>query len=139
MTGDPAVRPAVLGAVALGGALGALARYGLALAWPHASGEPPWSTVGVNVVGCLLMGAFMVVLTEVVGRPHPLARPFVGVGVLGGFTTFSAYTVDAVELVVAGRPALAAAYVLGAALSALLALYAGVVLTRALTRTGGTR
>ncbi|MHB1063908.1 MAG: FluC/FEX family fluoride channel, partial [Georgenia sp.] len=103
--GAPAwgVRPAVLAVISLGGALGALARYGLALAWPHVSGEPPWSTVLVNVVGSLLMGVLMVVLTEVVGRPHPLARPFLGVGVLGGFTTFSTYTVDAVALVVAGR------------------------------------
>lgn len=132
MTGP--ARPAVLAVIALGGALGALGRYALALAWPHAAGTVPWSTVLVNVVGCLVMGVFMVLLTEVGGRPHPLARPFVGVGVLGGFTTYSTYAVDAVALAVAGRPLLAAAYATGAALSALFSVYVGVVLTRAVIR-----
>lgn len=81
--------PRVVAAVALGGGLGGAARYGVGLLVPGAPG-----TFLVNVVGCALIGV-LVVLTP---RLHPLARPFLGVGVLGGFTTFSAYAVDAVRL-----------------------------------------
>ncbi|QFZ24086.1 CrcB family protein [Saccharothrix syringae] len=85
-------RPAgwrVVAAVALGGGLGGTARYGVGLLVPGLVG-----TVVVNLVGCALIGVLMVL----VPRPHPLARPFLGVGVLGGFTTFSAYALDAVRL-----------------------------------------
>ncbi|MDI3402897.1 FluC/FEX family fluoride channel [Streptomyces cavernicola] len=82
-----------LAAVAAGGVLGAAARYGASLLWPTRPGAFPWTTLGVNVVGCAAMGVLMVVITE--GRPrHRLVRPFLGTGVLGGFTTFSTYAVD---------------------------------------------
>ncbi|WP_127130560.1 fluoride efflux transporter CrcB [Georgenia sp. SYP-B2076] len=120
--------------IAAGGALGAVARYGLSVALPRGPGSFPWSTFLTNVLGCLLIGALMVVLTEVAGRPHRLVRPFVGVGVLGGFTTFSTYAVDTLRMVDAGAPATAFAYLLGTLLGALLAVEAGMVMTRALTR-----
>lgn len=75
-------------AVALGGGLGGLARYGALLLVPGL-----WGTLLVNVLGCALIG----VLMAFVPRAHPLTRPFLGVGVLGGFTTFSAYAVDVVR------------------------------------------
>lgn len=78
-----------LAAVAVGGGLGGVARYGLSSAVPGLVG-----TVLVNMLGCALIG----VLVVLAPRLHPLARPFLGVGVLGGFTTFSAYALDAVEL-----------------------------------------
>ncbi|MFE1783973.1 fluoride efflux transporter FluC, partial [Streptomyces sp. NPDC059506] len=81
---------AVLGAVAVGGALGAAARHGAALLWPVPAGAFPWSTLGVNAVGSGLIGVLMVLVAER-GAGHPLVRPFLGTGVLGGFTTFSAY------------------------------------------------
>src|SRR6185503_14749578 len=94
---------AVLGVVALGGAAGAVGRYGLAVAWPHRPGTFPWATFVTNVTGCLLIGVLMVLITEV-WSAHRLLRPFLGTGVLGGYTTFSTYTVDVQQLVAAGAP-----------------------------------
>ncbi|RYV50110.1 fluoride efflux transporter FluC [Pengzhenrongella frigida] len=120
--------------IAAGGALGAMARYGVATAWPHAPGAFPWATFGVNVLGCLLIGALMVVLTEIVGRPHRLTRPFLGVGILGGFTTFSTYAVEVDRLVAGGQLELALAYLFGTVAAALLAVQVGIVATRLATR-----
>ncbi|WP_204164609.1 fluoride efflux transporter CrcB [Nocardioides daejeonensis] len=96
-------------AVALGGALGATLRWAAAEHWPTVGGTFPWTTLAINVSGCLAMG----VLIAFARRPgaHPLMRPFVGTGVLGGFTTYSAFGVEAQQLLEAGRPGLAAAYV----------------------------
>lgn len=120
--------------IAVGGALGAMARYGVAATWPHAPGTFPWATFGVNVLGCLLIGSLMVVLTEIGGRPHPLTRPFLGVGLLGGFTTFSTYAVETERLVAGGDPQLALLYLFGTLAAALLAVQVGVVATRIATR-----
>ena len=79
---------AVLGAIAVGGVVGAEARYGLGVLLPHRADEWPWATLLTNVSGCLLIGVLMVVIVERI-RPHPLVRPLLGVGVLGGYTTFS--------------------------------------------------
>ncbi|MDR7280012.1 fluoride efflux transporter FluC [Catenuloplanes atrovinosus] len=94
----------VIAVVAAGGALGAVARYALTAAWPAI-----WTTVAVNVIGCLAIG---VLLARIADRPgvSPLLRPFLATGVLGGFTTFSAFTVQTLDL--ADRPPAAAAYVL---------------------------
>ena len=121
-------------AVASGGALGALARYGLSLGMPHRSGEFPWATFVTNVAGCAMIGVLMVVLTEAATRPHPLARPFLGVGVLGGFTTFSTYAVEVQQLLAAGQAWLAAAYLTGTVAIALVAVQVGVVTTRVIAR-----
>ncbi|MEW9551573.1 fluoride efflux transporter CrcB [Nonomuraea sp. NPDC050783] len=122
-------RPAVLAVIAAGGALGALARHGAQSALPAAPGGFPWATFWVNVSGCLLIGVLMVVITEV-RRPHPLARPFLGVGVLGGYTTFSTYAVDVQRLVGAGAPVTGLAYLAGTLAAALAAVAAGMWLTR---------
>ena len=94
-------------AVAVGGALGALARWGIGLAWPAPHGGFPASTLLINVVGCLLMGVLVVHVVEV-REAHPLVRPFLGVGVLGGFTTFSTFAVDTEQLLVGGHLGVAA-------------------------------
>lgn len=120
----------VLTAVAVGGIIGSLARYGIGEAWPARSGFP-WATLGINGAGCLLIGILMVALTERTARPHRLARPFLGVGVLGGFTTFSAYSVDTIALLDADRIGLAVAYVLATPLVAILAVGCGARLARA--------
>ena len=122
----------VLLAIALGGVLGACARHALELAWPTPDGGLPWATFVTNASGCLLIGVLMVHVVEV-GGAHPLLRPFVGVGVLGGFTTFSTYAVQAV-LLADGHPARAAAYVVATPVVALVAVTAGVVTARASTR-----
>lgn len=121
---------AVVSAVAVGGALGAEARYGLATALPHTPGAWPWSTLLANVSGCLLIGVLMVLVTER-HAAHPLVRPLLGVGVLGGYTTFSTYAVDAVTTVEADRPGLALLYVAVTPLLALAATAVGIAVTRA--------
>jgi CrcB protein len=119
----------VLGAIAAGGVLGALGRYGLAFAWPHRTGHFPWATFVTNVSGCLLIGALMVLIAEVWPNRR-LLRPFFGVGVLGGYTTFSTYAVDIQQLVAAGAARTALAYLAGTLATALTAVYLGGALTR---------
>ncbi|MFE0193028.1 fluoride efflux transporter FluC [Streptomyces sp. NPDC059008] len=121
----------VVGAVAAGGAAGATARYGAALLWPTATGAFPWTTLAVNVVGCALMGVLMVLITEV-WSAHRLLRPFLGTGVLGGFTTFSTYAVDVQRLTDARQPLLALTYLAATLLAALAAVWGAVVAARAL-------
>jgi len=121
----------VVAAVAAGGALGACARYGAALLWPTAPGAFPWTTLLVNAAGCAVIGVFMVVITEVV-TAHPLVRPFLGTGVLGGFTTFSTYAVDAQRLVGGGHAAGAAVYLVATLAAALLSVWAAAAATRRL-------
>ncbi|MBO4160852.1 fluoride efflux transporter FluC [Micromonospora antibiotica] len=130
-------RPAtVLGAIAVGGVLGALARAGVQAALPHTSTGFPWSTFAVNVTGCLLIGALMAVLGR--RRVGPLVRPFLGVGVLGGFTTFSAYVVDVHRALDAGAAPTALAYLVATLVGGLLAVAAGDALaTRLLARGPG--
>ncbi|MGQ0632415.1 MAG: fluoride efflux transporter FluC [Sporichthyaceae bacterium] len=94
----PTFAPRVLAAVALGGVLGSLARYGAGRIWPEGTvSDIPVTTLGVNLVGCALLGVFMVLVTER-GPVHPLWRPFLGPGFCGGFTTFSVYAVYVVHL-----------------------------------------
>ncbi|MEV4490764.1 CrcB family protein [Micromonospora coxensis] len=129
---------AVLGAIAVGGVLGALARAGLQAALPHSPTGFPWATFAVNVTGCLLIGALMAVLDR--RRVPPLTRPFLGVGVLGGFTTFSAYVVDVHAALAAGAPVTALAYLAATLVAGLLAVVAGDALAgRALADGGGGR
>ncbi|WP_323102025.1 fluoride efflux transporter CrcB [Intrasporangium sp. YIM S08009] len=120
----------VLPVIALGGVLGACARYGLAQAAPAQPGSIPWTTLSINVSGSLLIGVLMVFVVEV-GGAHPLLRPFLGVGVLGGFTTFSTYTSETTVLLHGGHPAVAVAYLVGTPVAALVGVAAGVLLTRA--------
>lgn len=121
----------LLATIAVGGVIGAEARYGLGVALPHTATGWPWSTLLINTSGCLLIGVLMVVITERV-RAHPLVRPLLGVGVLGGYTTFSTYAVDAVTALDHGEIALAVGYVVATPLLALLAVSAGVLGTRRL-------
>ncbi|MFD3942256.1 fluoride efflux transporter CrcB [Streptomyces sp. NPDC058579] len=124
----------VVGAVAAGGALGATARYGAALAWPTPAGAFPWTTFSVNAVGCAVIGVLMVLLTETATAPPPLLRPFLGTGILGGFTTFSTYALDTQRLLSAGETARGVAYLGGTAVAALAAVWAATVATRTALR-----
>lgn len=127
------LRPVV--AVAVGGAIGACGRYAVGLAWPTPAGHFPTATFAVNVVGCALMGAFMVLVTSR-RRVHPLVRPFFGTGVLGGFTTFSTYEVDLHGLIDSGHLLTAGLYLAGTVLAALVAVWAGAAATRAVVLRG---
>jgi fluoride exporter len=115
---------------ALGGALGALARWALGEALPHSPGGWPWSTLLVNLLGCLLIGALLAVLLARFPR-SPWLRPFLAVGVLGGFTTYSTFAVDVVRLTDAGHALLAAGYVLTSVLGGVIAVLAGLLGARA--------
>lgn len=127
-----AASPAVLAVIAVGGAIGACGRHAIELAWPPASGAFPWATFAANVGGCLLIGVLMVHVLES-GRPHPLARPFLGVGVLGGFTTFSTFAAQADQL---AGPAtgIALLYLVGSVAAGLAAVVAGTAAGRAARR-----
>jgi CrcB protein len=126
-------RRRVLGAIALGGALGALARWAVGLALPHDPTAFPWSTFLVNAVGCLAIGVVLVLVVERWSH-RPLARPFLGTGILGGFTTFSTYAVDARGLLAGGETALALAYLLGSVLVGLVAVVVGIRVTERMVR-----
>ncbi len=119
----------VLAVVALGGGLGSLARYLLAQALPTPPGGFPWATFLTNVIGCFALGALMVFVLEV-WPPRRYLRPFLGVGVLGGFTTFSTYTVE-IHALLADRHWLAAdAYALDSLVGGLFAVWLGIVAAR---------
>jgi|SRR5579885_2607141 len=123
--------PVIVG-VALGGALGASARWLLdRFVEQHTESLFPWATFTINVTGCLLIG----VLTEqLVDRHHVPAWIRIGavVGVVGGYTTFSTFAQEGLTLFEAGDTAVALAYALGSVGAGLVAVYAGTVLGRAL-------
>lgn len=115
--------------VAVGGAIGASARYGASLLWPTPAGAFPWTTLLVNVVGCALIGVLLALIGEV-WAAHRLMRPFLGTGVLGGFTTFSTYAVDFRQLVMDGHAPTGAAYLVATLLAAMAAVWAAAAGTR---------
>jgi CrcB protein len=119
---------AILPVIAIGGATGSLARYGLGRAWPDPGHEIPWTTLSINLLGSLLLGMLVVAVSEV-WQLHPLIRPLLGTGVLGGFTTFSTFAVQT-QLLAAG-PAIV--YLLLSVLGGLLAAAAGMALLRQLS------
>ncbi|MFD6916163.1 CrcB family protein [Streptomyces virginiae] len=128
----------VLAAVAVGGAAGGAARYGVSLLWPAAPGAFPCATLWINASGSALIGVLMVLISEG-GRtsPHPLLRPFVGVGVLGGFTTFSTYAVDFSRLLDERETGTALAYGGFTVVAALGAVWAAASVTRLALRGRG--
>ncbi len=140
---EPARRPPapplgqVLGAVALGGVIGALARYQIGRWWPTPVDGFPAATLSINLLGCLVIGMFLVLITERL-TPHPLVRPFFGTGVLGGFTTFSTYALDIQQLLAHGRVGTALVYLALTALGAVAAAAVGMAgMRRVLARPAG--
>ncbi|MFJ8532273.1 fluoride efflux transporter CrcB [Streptomyces sp. NPDC093591] len=119
----------IVAVVALGGAVGATARYAWSLWWPAQPGGFPWATFWTNVVGCAVIGVFMVIITDV-WVAHRLVRPFFGTGVLGGFTTFSTYAVDIQKLADSGHPRIGLAYLAATLGAALTAVWLAAVTTR---------
>ena len=125
-------RPGVdltLVSVVVGGAIGAWARLGLAELAPVEPGRWPWSTLAANLIGCALLGYASTRLLERL-PPSTYRRPFVGTGLCGGLTTFSALQLEVVELGRDGHAALAGGYL---AVSMALGL-AIVLLTAGLVR-----
>lgn len=113
--------------VALGGAMGATARYGVNRAAMAAFGPGfPWATLIVNVAGSFLMGVLVVALS----RPGNAWAPLLMTGVLGGFTTFSAFSLDTLTLWQRGAQGAAAVYVAASVGLSLLAIAAGLAVAR---------
>ena len=122
--------------VALGGALGALARYGIS-GWVYdRMGENfPWGTLVVNVVGCLALG--LVIRWLQVSAVSPEVRPFLTIGLLGAFTTFSTFSFETVALLQEGQWLRAGLYMGGSVVLGLIAMVAGMALVTAFARAGG--
>lgn len=123
-------RPAVLAAIAAGGALGGVARYEIGLAHPAPVGGFPWGTWAVNVSGSLLLA---VIVTLVVERwpPTRYVRPFLGIGFCGGYTTWSTAMADTVLLARDDHTSIGAAYLAASLIAGLAATLAGIWLARA--------
>ena len=119
-------------AVALGGALGALARYGIST-WVFAisSYKFPYATLAVNVLGSFLMGILFVLIIEKAALPAEM-RSLLMIGFLGAFTTFSTFSLDALGLWQNGHLFLALVYALGTVVLCLAAITVAVWLTRLL-------
>ncbi len=117
---------------AIGGAVGALARWGLSEALPSPGGWP-LATLLVNLTGCFLLGALLGIVG---GRsPEPAwARPFLGVGVLGGYTTYSTFAVELVVLVDGDALGVAVGYLLLSVVGAVVAVATGAVTGRRVAR-----
>lgn len=127
--------PAVVAAVAAGGALGTAARYGVGQAVAVAPGTFPWATLWTNVSGSLALGLVLAVVLERF-PPTRFVRPFVATGFLGAYTTYSTFAVETDLLVKDGHGAVAAAYVAGSLVAGCAAVWAGTWLARALPLPG---
>jgi CrcB protein len=118
--------------VAAGGAIGASLRYLLAGWLGRAMGHGfPWGTLAVNVLGSAAMGVCAVMLMERFPGAWGRYAPFLMTGVLGGFTTFSAFSLDALYLIERGRMGAAAFYVGGSVILCILGLWLGLAAGRA--------
>lgn len=117
--------------VGLGGAIGSIARYGsgvlIGRIWPSPF---PLATMLINIAGSLAMGLLVGWLARTTPAWQADARLFLAVGVLGGFTTFSAFSLDAITLIERGALLEAALYALGSVIVAVVALYLGLLMTR---------
>lgn len=119
----------MLAAIALGGALGAPARYGVAQLIPVPSGRFPWATFWTNVSGSFALGLVLALLLERF-PPSRYLRPFVATGFLGAYTTYSTFAVETVLLVRHGHPSLAAAYAGASLVAGFVAAWAGLLAGR---------
>lgn len=120
--------------VAAGGALGAMARYGLSLAVGRLAPAAgwPWSTLVANVSGGLLMGLLVGWLALKAGAGQESVRLFAAVGVLGGFTTFSAFSLEVALMIERRELDTAFVYAVGSVVISIAALFVGLMIARKL-------
>lgn len=124
--------------VALGGAIGAVLRYQTGrwmtgVLGPQAMSVFPWATLAINALGSLLMGVLAGVLFKISAESQDQWRLLVGTGILGGFTTFSAFSLEVWVMVERGQLAFAGLYVVLSVSLAISALVFGLMLTRLFT------
>jgi CrcB protein len=112
-----------LAAIFVGGAIGALARYGLAQALPHDAGTWPWATFAVNVAGAVALGYLTTRLQERL-PPSAYRRPLLGTGLCGALTTFSTLQIELLQMLDHGEGGLAAGYAAASMAAGLLAVAA---------------
>ncbi|GAA1465452.1 CrcB family protein [Nocardiopsis exhalans] len=128
----------LVAAVSAGGALGALTRHGLDVLWQPAASGVSWTILAINISGSLLIGLLMELITH--RRPdNRFVRPFWGVGLLGGYTTFSAYAMDTVTALERGEPRVALAYLFLTLAGALTAAWSASSLAHRFLFHGGGR
>jgi CrcB protein len=116
--------------IALGGAIGAVARFGVAgLVQSWATSSFPWGTLVVNVLGSIALGFFLGVVQTAALQPR--LRAFVAVGILGAFTTFSTFSLETVALIQEGQWARAFLYAMGSLALGVTGVFAGLALAAA--------
>ena len=119
-------------AVAVGGALGAMARYGVSsIIFNPSSQKFPWATMSVNVLGSFVMGMLFVIIVEKGALPAEM-RSLLMVGFLGAFTTFSTFSLDALGLWQNGHIFMSLVYMLATVILCLIAISSAIWLTRLL-------
>jgi CrcB protein len=136
--GDAGVRLDTVLAIALGGALGAPARYEVSRLVHVANDTFPWATFWTNVTGSVVLGFVLVLLIERF-PPSRYARPFFAVGFLGAYTTMSTFMVETALLVRDGAVGIAAVYVAASMMAGFAAVWLGVAAGRALPRSAARR
>jgi CrcB protein len=117
--------------IALGGCLGALARYEVGLSWPTSARHFPWSTFVVNTSGALFLGVVLTLMLERPARTR-LLRPFLCVGFTGAWTTMSTFALETDLLVKDGRAPTALVYVVATVVVGILSAWCGIMLGRRL-------
>jgi fluoride exporter len=122
-------RPDVLAVIAIGGMLGATARFKLAEALPTKVGHFPWATFWTNLSGSFVLGFLLVVLLERF-PPTRYLRPFLATGILGAYTTMSTFAVETALLFKDGHAATALIYGVGSVVAGVFLAYAGIVAAR---------
>ncbi|MGN6488093.1 MAG: fluoride efflux transporter CrcB [Devosia sp.] len=116
--------------VGIGGALGAMARYGVGTTLPAPGNGFPAATLLINIAGSVAMGVLVGVLAKTTPQFQNEIRLFVAVGLFGGFTTFSSFSLDAIFLIERGEVVLATAYIVGSVLLAVTGLWLGRLAVR---------
>ena len=117
--------------VAVGGGIGAALRHLVNMAALRLGSAFPWGTLAINIAGCFVMGVFIEVLARRFNASNEL-RLFVATGILGGFTTFSAFSLDFAVLWERGAEIPAVAYAVASLLGTLIAVFLGLWLARSL-------
>ena len=138
----PSRRPdlSVLAAIAIGGALGAPARYGVAQLVHVAANTFPWATFWTNISGSFALGLVLALILERF-PPSRYLRPFIATGFLGAYTTYSTFAVDTDLLIKNGHAPIGLAYAAASLVAGFLAVWAGIWAARAvpLPQEGGRR